>query len=297
MSLVATQPARRDVGFGTAYERWAIYRLLTAALAKVPGIKSALEGPIDGMAGIPGLHLLPAAQAGARVTVVVPDQSAADIVSSVYRLLGLGSQLDVRVSDALPNGEKFDLVMTFNALPFVDDWPTYVADLGRRCRSRLIVSVTNRLSYGVGIRRIMRLVQPGARPMELFDHPSTLPHLLEPKLGELGRITADQYVDCPWWPDLFVETGQTLFTGTVSRLPGGRRWRRPEPTMALPDATRPAEKFLYGPERFPFFGGLGYEEELLPALQRHPGFDVSSSRFLQRCFAHHRVRTVAVDAN
>ena len=284
-------PARRDVGLGTAYERWAVYELLKKWLAPL-GVATALEGPVDGMAGIPGLHLLPAAARGTRVTAIVPDAEGAEVVRGVYRTVGLQERLDVRVGTAWPD-ETFDLVLTYNALPSVPDWRSYLGEAARHAHRLLLVSVTHPTSYGVFVRRILRLAQPGPKPLELFDHPSTRPRELEPELLRHGRITEDAYVDCPWWPDLFVETGQTLLTGTLSRLPFGSRFKR-RPGAATPAASG-AEPFLYGPGRFPLLGGDGWSDELAPALKRHPNLDGGRFRRLSGLLAHHRVRAVARD--
>lgn len=282
--------ARRDVGLGTAYERWAVYELLRRWLAQRE-VATALEGPIDGMAGIPGLHLVPAAERGARVTVLVPDQEGAEIVSGVYRLLGLASRLDVRVGVVWPKDETFDLVLTYNVLPSVPDWPAYLAEAARRARRHLFVSVTHPSSYGVYLRRALRLLQPGAHPPELFDHPATHPRHLLPELKRHGTVADAAYVDCPWWPDLFVETGQTLLSGTLSRLPFGQRFRRAPPSAAEEPSAAPVP-FQYGPERFPFLGGPGFEEELEPALKRHPNLDGPRFPRLAGLLAHHCIRAV-----
>ena len=184
----------------------------------------------------------------------------------------------------------FDVVLTYNALPSVPDWKSHLGEAACHANRQLWVSVTHPASYGVFVRKALRLVQPGPRPMELFDHPSTKPGLLEPELRRYGSIVADAYVDCPWWPDLFVETGETLLTGTLSRLPFGRRFRRGP--AAAPPAAGAAEPFLYGPGRFPFFGGDGWSSELEPALRRHPNFEGSRSRAAASLLAHHRIRAV-----
>jgi hypothetical protein len=281
-------PARRDVGLGTAYERWAVYGLLSRWIS-TREVATALEGPVDGMAGIPGIHLLPLARHGARVTVLVPDAEGAAVVEEIYRTVGVQDRLDVRVSTGWPDG-TFDFVLSYNGLPCVPDWRAYLAQAAARARRLLVVSVSHPASWGVLARKALRLLQPGERLPELFDHTSTKPENLEPELRKYGRIVEDSFVDCPWWPDLFVETGETLLTGTLSRLPFGARFRRGPAGAASPgDRTKP---FLYGPDRFPFFGGAGWSEELAPALRRHPNLDGSRFRFLAGLLAHHRIRAV-----
>ena len=281
-------PARRDVGLGTAYERWAVYELLGKWLTGEPP-KTALEGPVDKMAGIPGLHLLPAAALGTRVTVIVPDEEGAEVVRGVYRTVGLEDRLDARAGNSWPE-ETFDLVLTYNALPSVPDWKRYLAEAAAHARRQLVVSVTHPGSYGVFLRRALRLAQPGEKTLEPFDHPSSSPRALEPELHRFGRITGDAYVDCPWWPCLSVETGETLLSGTLSRLPFGARFRR-GPAAAAP-ADPGQEPFLYGPGRFPFFGGDGWADELQPALRRHPNLEGSRFRALASLLAHQRILRV-----
>jgi hypothetical protein len=223
------------------------------------------------------------------VTVIVPDEEGEEVVRGVYRTAGLEDRLDARAGAAWPQ-EMFDLVLTYNALPSVPDWKGYLAEAAARARRRLVVSVTHPASYGVFLRRTLRLAQPGEKPLELFDHPATSPRALEPELRRYGRIAGDAFVDCPWWPDLFVVTGETLLTGTLSRLPFGARFRR-GPAAAAPAAPW-QEPFLYGPGRFPFFGGDGWTDELQPALRRHPNLDGSRFRALAGLLAHHRIRSV-----
>jgi hypothetical protein len=289
-SVPLPPPARRDVGLGTAYERWAVYELLRKWLASNPP-RTALEGPIDGMAGIPGLHLMPAAALGARVTVVAPDAEGAAVVRGVYETAGLADRLDVRIGPAWPDG-PFDVVLTYNALPSVPNWRAHLSEAAARAERTLVVSVTHPSSYGVYLRRALRLLQPGPKPLELFDHPSTSARLLEPELRRYGRIVDDAFVDCPWWPDLFVDTGETLLTGTLGRLPLGRRFLQ-GPAAPSSAAAQADEPFLYGPGRFPFFGGAGWFDELEPALRRHPNGDGGPFRRFAGLFAHHRIRSVS----
>ena len=53
------------------------------------------------------------------------------------------------------------------------------------------------------------------------------------------------------------------------------------PGMALAN-TELATKFVYGAERWPYFGGDGWTTELLPALLRHPSFEGVSPALARR---------------
>jgi hypothetical protein len=275
----------QDVGLGTAYERLAIYALFDRWLERRP-VETALEGPVDGMAGIAGLHLIGRARHGTRVRVELTDADALERVRGVYAHLGLSERLETAVQSAAePGRTRADLVLTYNALPLVDDWKGYLDRVWARCDRYLLVSITSPFSYGVGIRKAMRLLERGPAD-ELFDHPSTRPEQIEPVLQSYGRIVEHDFLDCPWWPDLFVETGQSLWSGTLRRLPVvGRAVGR--------GAARPSTEagFLYGPRSFPLFDDHPDHGELARAMTRHPVFDRRSER-LARLFGHHHAYLV-----
>lgn len=87
------------------------------------------------------------------------------------------------------------------------------------------------------------------------------------------------YFDAPWWPDLQVAAGQSLLDRArqlVSRRRGAVRF------TAAEEGARLADRFVYGAERWPYFGGEGWVDELLPALLRHPGFDGTQWRWRAR---------------
>jgi hypothetical protein len=277
---------RVDVGLGTAYERVAIYHLFER-WAKNRYIETALEGPIDGMAGIPGLHLLGLARKGTRVTVALPDTAALDIVRAIYRLQGVEDRLTTLeiLGDESTLPGNYDLVLTYNALPLVGDWRSYLERLAKRASRFLLVSVTNPYSYGVGIRKLQRLME-SAREPELFDHDSVRPSVLGPFLERFGRVVEHEHLDSPWWPDLFVPTGQTLAGATLRRLPIVGKWIAERSPSAGPQRHGAPERYLYGRDRFPLFeDGPGYEE-LAAGLKHHPVFD-GKGALLGRLFGHH----------
>lgn len=277
---------RVDVGLGTAYERVAIYHLFER-WAENRNIETALEGPTDGMAGIPGLHLLGLARKGTRVTVALPDTEALDTVRAIYRLHGVEDRLTTLevLGDESTLPGNYDLVLTYNALPLVENWRSYLERLAERASRFFLVSVTNPYSYGVGIRKLQRLVE-SAREPELFDHDSIRPSVLGPFLDRFGCIVEHEHLDCPWWPDLFVPTGQTLIGATLTRLPIVGEWIAARIPSESPQRNGAPEPYLYGRDRFPLFeDGPGYEE-LAAALKRHPVFD-GKGALLGRLFGHH----------
>ncbi|MCZ7678473.1 MAG: hypothetical protein M5U28_06755 [Sandaracinaceae bacterium] len=121
-------------------------------------------------------------------------------------------------------------------------------------------------------RRGLRLFERGRRGPELFEHPACDPAVLEPELGALGVVERRAFVDCPWWPDLFVDPGETLLGATAARLSGSGRGPARTP-------------YDYGPADFPWAGAP--PPRLARALALHPGFDAFPSP-VASIFAHHR---------
>jgi hypothetical protein len=269
---------RNDWGLGTAYERVAVYRLMDEWLAP-RGLGDLFEGPIDGMAGIPGLHGLGLARRGVSVEVGLSDEAALANVRAIYESLGLGNRLRTRFCDPearLPE-ESWDAVIIYNAFPLIDDWRGLLDRVGRASRRWVVVAVTNPVSYGAQIRKAIRVVEP-VKKMELFDHESTRGDELEPELRKLGRIVSHAYFDCPWWPDLFVDAGESLLGSTLKRLPV----IGPAFLASKGEQGAAPTDFVYGAAKFPL---LDPDAELKGALARHPGFD-RAPEGVARLFGH-----------
>jgi hypothetical protein len=57
---------------------------------------------------------------------------------------------------------------------------------------------------------------------------------------------------------------------------GGARFAPPD------DGGAQATKYVYGPDRWPYFGGPGWHDELQPALLRHPAFEGQKGQIVRR---------------
>ena len=91
----------------------------------------------------------------------------------------------------------------------------------------------------------------------------------------------ERFVDCPWWPDLFVSAGQTLASATRERFGGA--------------APPPSTPFDWGPDDYPF-AATSRPASLRRALRRHPTFDVAPPA-VASLFAHHRAYRVSRDGD
>ncbi|MBI2892439.1 MAG: methyltransferase domain-containing protein [Deltaproteobacteria bacterium] len=259
---------RADTGLGTLYERHAIYERVRA-WCDGRAIASALEGPIDGMAGMAGLHLLPAARRGTRVTVAVRDPGAAVIVRTVYARAGLSDRLEIVETAQVPQARSFDLVFSHAALHLASDWREYLRQLARSCARYLVVTVANRRGWGVRLHSLLGALGDGGGSPAPYVHEATDPLILEKELRSIGRVLERAWLDCPWWPDLFVQPGTTLVRDLARRaglpFPPAARW------------VHDAESFRFAQDAAP--------PELARALRRHPVFD--ERQRWARPFAHH----------
>jgi hypothetical protein len=267
-----------DRGLGTAYERYCFYQRL-GEWAKTFEVTSMLEGPLDGMAGVAGVHGVGLAKGGVRLVVGVDDEEKARIARGVYE--ACGASADVRVvrgegAALLHDLPPADLVLAYHALPLVPDWRAYLRALAALAKKALVVTVCNPDNWGVAAIRFAGMLRgiKGLEPPETWQT-----NVLAPALWELGHVREHAYFDCPWWPDLQVAAGQSLMDRTRQLF----RQKRTNVQFTADDAgVALASKFVYGPERWPYFGGDGWTDELLPALLRHPGFDGSKTRLLPR---------------
>jgi hypothetical protein len=264
MNASGGQFVEHDRGLGTAYERWCFYQLVNKWAAEY-GVESMLEGPIDGMAGVRGVHGVGLARAGVRVVAAVANETSATVARAVYARAASGAaggSVEVRVADARGVGElpASDMVVAYHSVPFVDDWRAYLGALARLARKVLVVTVCNPDNWGVAAARVIG----GARPPDSWRS-----EVLAPRLWELGRVRDHVYFDAPWWPDLPVAPGQSLANRLRQMLVHRKSARLPPPGQG----TVLARKYVYGADRWPYFGGPGWIDELEPALLRHPAFE------------------------
>jgi hypothetical protein len=272
MDRLALQVIEKDRGLGTAYERWCFYQLMDKWAADY-GVESALEGPVDGVAGVRGVHCAGLARSGVRVVSAVTTEASASIARGVYARVAPGAKVDVRVvgDEALAAGlPASDLVLVYHALPFVGDWEGYLRALGKLARKVLVVATCNPDNWGfTAVRLLGRVAAPHTWKTET----------LGPALWELGHVRDHVYFDAPWWPDLPVAPGQSL-SNRLKQLfvgSGGARFAPPEQGAAVL-----SPKYVYGPERWPYFGGPGWLDDLQPALLRHPALEGASPKIVRR---------------
>jgi hypothetical protein len=276
------QVIEHDRGLGSAYERWHFYRLLDK-WANEYDVETAVEGPVDGMAGVSGVHLVGLARRGIRVTAALPNEATAGVARAVYDGSGVGNLVDVRiVADPMSAASQLpacDLVVAYHSLPLVDDWRGYLQQIAKLAKKAIVVTVCNPDNWGVTAVRLTSVL----RGLRGFSPPDVWhTEILAPELWSVGRVRDHVYFDAPWWPDLPVAPGQSL----LDRARQLAVQRRSEVRYAGDvRGAKLAERFVYGPAKWPYFGGAGWKDELEPALRRHPSFERAHPK-LGRHVAH-----------
>lgn len=225
MEGYAAQVIAQDRGLGTAYERWCFYQRMHA-WAREYGVESALEGPVDGVAGVRGVHCAGLAREGVRVVSAVLSAESADVAKGVYADVAPSGAFDVRVvgdEDMTHDLPASNLVLVYHALPFVRDWRRYLDALGRRAKKVLVVATCNPDNWGFTAVRWLG----GVRAPAVWSTGT-----LAPALWELGRVREHVYFDAPWWPDLPVAPGQSLAHRLKQLVVGSGGRGLPRPSAA-----------------------------------------------------------------
>ncbi len=127
----------------TDRDRAAVQRFVDR-VALLYGAQSLLEGPVDGAGRDRGLHGLLAARRGLRVIVALPAPEQEARVRAGY-VRGGATAPETRVvlsplDDSLPTA---DMVVSFDAPPYVPDWQGYIARLASLAGKVLVVVVRN----------------------------------------------------------------------------------------------------------------------------------------------------------
>ncbi len=260
-----------DYGLGTTFERFAIYRWLEHVADRYP-VRTVLEGPGDGVAGIPGIHSIPLAQRGCEVTVALGDPAEVALAQRAWTALGCRAQGDfvcVRGLSLPFPFRRFDLVWNFNRLPFLEP-QLLVAEMARLSRRYVALVVPNRRNYGFPARWLYhrRTRFPWPYGNTVVMDPSTVRGLFE----QVGlRILEVRWLDVPWWPDI-IDPAAWL----AAMVPGAGRlfsstWR---------------DGYCWGPEDLPYFDSVAYAD-LYRRMHRLGWMERRWPSLLQIPFAHH----------
>jgi hypothetical protein len=192
-------------GFGSAYERYAVNRLLEA-LARARAIRTVAEWPANGVLGVPGLKSLVLGRAGCEVTLLHPSPRFLADVDRLWRAAKqpTPAHLVARPDDDRSTPEaRFDLVWSFCALEHTEDPAATLRAMLRASSGVVLVFVQNVWGPGMHAHRLGHWID-GKR----WDHGAygvMSAGALERLVARAGGRTLEVGgCDLPPWPDINV---------------------------------------------------------------------------------------------
>lgn len=195
-------------GLGVVYERFVLNDYLDHLLDEYT-IRTVLEAPLYGMAGVTGINSVRLAQRGCQVTLV---DCIADRLRGVERIWGeLALPARFVLHDdfgRLPfEDNAFDLVWEWAGLWYLPDAEALLRELARVSRNLVFVAMPNSLQVGYLARKYLIDRQFFATVDERWVHMARIKRVLH----AAGVRLVDQGVlDVPPWPDTVMPAAEFL---------------------------------------------------------------------------------------
>lgn len=198
-------------GLGLVYERFVLNDFL-AALREQYDIKSVLEAPLYGMAGVSGINDIVFARAGASVTMVDDTPERLEGVRRIWRDdLHLPAEL-VCVPptkwSSLPFADRsFDLTWQWAGLWYIADPAGLLTELVRTSRNLVFVAMPNNIQVGYWMRKLLIDREFFATHDESWTDIGRIRRILE---GAGAEVIAQGVLDVPPWPDTVMPANEVL---------------------------------------------------------------------------------------
>lgn len=198
-------------GLGLVYERFVLNDFLLD-LAQRHDLRSVLEAPLYGMAGVSGINSFALAQEGATVTLV---DDNAERLAGVERIWREDLRLPVNLARVAPGGWRslpfadgsFDLAWEWAALWYIDNPAGLLAELARVSRKLVLVAMPNTWQVGYWMRKWVIDREFFYNHDETWTDMSRIIGLLQ----DMGLEVVEQGVlDTPPWPDTVMPANEAL---------------------------------------------------------------------------------------
>jgi hypothetical protein len=195
-------------GLGVVYERFVLNEYLDKLLARHE-VKTVLEAPLYGMAGVSGINSVRLAQQGCAVTLVDSNAERLEGVARIWGELGLSATfVHHKDMSRLPfPDESFDLAWEWAGLWYLPDAEALLRELVRTSRKLVFVAMPNRLQVGY----LMRKVLIDRDFFKTVDERWADMGRIKGILREEGlRIFEEGVLDVPPWPDTVMPAAEVL---------------------------------------------------------------------------------------
>lgn len=198
-------------GLGLVYERFVLNDFLEN-LRRRHRIRSVLEAPLYGMAGVSGINDVVLARNGVQVTMVDDTPERIEGVQRIWRDdLQLPANFVCIPPDRwgrLPFADRsFDLTWQWAGLWYIADPAGLLRDLARTSRNLVFVAMPNNIQVGYWMRKLVIDREFFATHDERWTDIGRIRRILE----EAGVEIIDQGVlDTPPWPDTVMPANEVL---------------------------------------------------------------------------------------
>jgi hypothetical protein len=195
-------------GLGVVYERFVLNDYLDRIIDRY-GIRSVLEAPLYGMAGVSGINSVRLAERGCPVTLVDDNRERLAGVAKIWERLDLPVDLvHHRDFGRLPfEDNSFDLAWEWAGLWYLPDAGALLRELVRVSRRLVFVAMPNNIQVGYLLRKYV--IDRDFFPT--VDEKWVQMGRIKKTLAAAGVTFVDEGVlDVPPWPDTVMPAAEVL---------------------------------------------------------------------------------------
>ena len=214
-------------GLGVVYERLVLNDYLDRLVERF-GIRSVLEAPLYGMAGVSGINSVHLARRGCCVTLVDCISERMDGITRIWNELHLAGRFVLHQDFAnLPFADgEFDMAWEWAGLWHLPDAAGLLGELARVSRKIVFVAMPNPIQVGYLLRRYAIDRDFFRTVNERWTDMSRIKHVLR----DAGvQLIEEGVMDVPPWPDTVMPAAEVLrrlgiSSRSLSERFSGERW-------------------------------------------------------------------------
>lgn len=195
-------------GLGVVYERFVLNDYLDKLVNNF-NIKTVLEAPLFGMAGVSGINSVRLAERGCAITLVDENKDRLEGVTKIWERLNLPANLVHHQNfGQLPfDDNSFDLAWQWAGLWYLSDAEALLKELVRVARQLVFVAMPNNLQVGYLMRKYVIDRDFFPTVDENWVHMGRI----KSTLAATGVTFVDEGVlDVPPWPDTVMPAAEVL---------------------------------------------------------------------------------------
>jgi hypothetical protein len=195
-------------GLGVVYERFILNDYLDKIIDQ-HGIKTVLEAPLYGMAGVSGINSVRLAERGCTVTLVDNDEERLEGVEKIWERLNLSATFvhHERFGQLPFEDNSFDLAWEWAGLWYLPNAEMLLRELVRVARQLVFVAMPNNLQVGYLMRKY--IIDRDFFPT--VDEKWVQMKRIKKTLKAAGVTFIDEGVlDVPPWPDTVMPAAEVL---------------------------------------------------------------------------------------